>query len=368
MTKPLLDIYADLHNIAEPAWKENKTAAYIANYLKALPGFEVQSGVAGGTGVVAVLKGKMPGDKVGFRADIDALLFNKDGKTTAVHACGHDSHVAMLLAFADQVSKTGINRGELKLIFQPAEEVDTGSRAVIKDKVVDNLDWLFAMHLRPFQELNSNECCPLLQHGSNYCIQAVIHGKGAHAGRPHLAVNTAEIAVQIINAVNSLREDPSIQHSAKITKIMAGGKSLNTIPDCCEIAFDLRAQTNEIMRSLISKISSIIESVPKLYGGSAEITQVEGVPAAEIDEDAIKVAKNALVKVVGAENIVDKLVSPGADDFHFYKLHKPTLKAAYMGIGCGLTPGLHDPEMHFDQEALFKGPKIYQEIVNQILM
>ena len=143
---------------------------------------------------------------------------------------------------------------------------------------------------------------------------------------------------------------------------------MNTIPDSCEIAFDLRAQTNEIMRSLISKITSIIEEVPKLYGGSSEIKAPEGVPAAEIDEDAIRVAKNALVKVVGAENIVDKLVSPGADDFHFYKLHKPTLKAAYMGIGCGLTPGLQLPQNRFDQEALYKGPKIYQEIVNQLLM
>lgn len=367
MHKDLLEMYADLHRIAEPAWKEVKTSAYVADCLKQW-GWQVQTGVAGGTGVVAIIRGKKPGAHVGLRADMDALLFTVDGQTKAIHACGHDAHTSMLLALAQDVAQTGIDKGELKLIFQPAEEVDTGSRAVIKDGIIDDLDWLFAMHLRPKQELAHDECCPALYHGSCYMVEAVIHGTGCHAGRPHLGVNTAEIAVQIVNAIGAIHEDASIQHSAKVTKIWAGEKSLNTIPARCEIAIDLRAQTNPIMDSLIQKVCRIIEEVPKLYGGSAEVKKPEGVPAAEINPQAAALAREAIAAVVGENNIVEKVVSPGADDFHFYIRHKPTLKATYIGIGCDLGPGLHAIDMHFDHEALHKGVAIYHQIVNRLLM
>ena len=195
-----------------------------------------------------------------------------------------------------------------------------------------------------------------------------VHGKGCHAGRPHLGVNTADIAVQIVNAINAIREDASVQHSVKVTKIQAGEKSLNTIPARAEIAIDLRAQTNPIMESLISKVCRIIDEVPKLYGGTAEIAKPEGVPAAEINPQAAQLAREAIASVVGEENVVEKVSSPGADDFHFYIKHKPTLKATYIGIGCDLGPGLHAIDMHFDHQALQKGVAIYQTLVNRLLM
>lgn len=359
-------LYDELHQIAEPAWKENKTAAYIAAYLKKL-GFEVTEGVAGGTGVVGIMHGKEPGEVLGFRADIDALLFSIDGKTQCIHACGHDAHTSMVLALAKEVSERGFERGTLKLIFQPAEEIDTGSRAVIRDGIIDDVDWLFASHLRPVQELSVNQCTPALYHGSCYMVEAEILGRCSHAGRPHLGINTAEIAVQIVNSINAIREDASIQHSAKVTKILAMEPSLNNIPHRAEIAIDLRAQTNPIMKSLIAKVTSIIETTAKLFGGSAVVKTPEGVPAAEINPQAAALAREAIASIVGEDNVVEKVVSPGGDDFHFYINHKPSLKATYIGLGCGLTPGLHDPNMHFDKNALTKGVKIYLYIVDKLL-
>lgn len=365
--KEVISIYDALHPLAEPAWEERRTSAYIANYLKPL-GYEVTEGLAGGTGVVAVLRGSEPGETLGLRADIDALLFTIDGEKRCIHACGHDAHTAMLLTLAREVAaRGGIRRGTLKLIFQPAEEVDTGSRAMIKDGVVDDVDWLFAMHLRPVQELSDSQCSPAMFHGSCYMVEAEIIGRGAHAGRPHLAVNSAEIAVQIVNGINAIRENPSVQHSAKVTKIVAAEPSLNTIPRRAEIAIDLRSQTNPIMQSLIGKVCSIIETTAKLFGGEAHIKTPEGVPAAEINEEARALAREAIVHTVGEENVVEEVVSPGADDFHYYINHKPALKATYIGIGCGLEPGLHAPDMHFNREGLVKGVRIYEYIVEKLL-
>lgn len=361
----VIKYFEDLHQIPEPAWHEVKTSAYIASVLED-SGYTVTRNVAG-TGVIGILEGTEPGPTLGLRADMDALTFNIGNTIKYIHACGHDSHSAMVLAAAVNAAKKGIIKGRLKVIFQPAEEVDTGALGMIKEGVLDDLDMLFAMHIRPIHELSDNQATPAILHGSCYMIEASLEGVSSHAGRPHLGINAAQIAVQIVNNINAIQLDPSIQHSAKVTKIVAGGDSLNTIPDRADIAIDLRAQTNVIMDELIRRTLTIIESTAELFGGKSDAKVTCGVPAAEINPEAAELARKAIENVLGESNVVENIVSPGGDDFHYYIKNKPTLKATYIGLGCNLRPGLHHPEMSFNVDSLINGVRIYEDIINNTL-
>lgn len=364
-SKRVLDLYQYLHTIPEVGWNESKTAAFLAEELKNA-GYDVQKEVAK-TGVIGILKGKNPGPVLGLRADMDALPYLVDGNLCARHTCGHDAHCAMVLAAAIDTAERGIDRGVLKIIFQPSEEQDDGALGVIKEGVIDNLDYLFAMHIRPVQELRHRQATPSLYHGSCYMLTAEIEGLKSHAGRPHLGINTVDAAVLATNAINTIHMDPSIQNSVKVTKIHAGGDALNSIPDRAEMAIDIRAQTNAIMKKLIEKTIKAIEVSAQAIDAQAKTKIISGVPAAEVAEEAVELAKAAIIQVLGNEGLVNSVYSPGGDDFHYYIHHNPTLKATYIGLGCDAEPGLHHPDMQFKLDALNDGMSIYQYLIKHIL-
>lgn len=154
----VVEIWKELHRMPEPGMNEFKTGAYLADTLEKL-GYEVTRGV-GKTGVVGVVRGKEPGPVVMLRADMDALPFkNEDGSIEYVHACGHDSHSAMVLtAAAELVDK--VKKGTLKILFQPAEETLEGALAVMKDGAIDDVDIALGLHVRPVQDIPAARAAP----------------------------------------------------------------------------------------------------------------------------------------------------------------------------------------------------------------
>lgn len=366
-TKNVYELYDALHAIPEVGFEEVKTAAFLAEKLKKA-GFAVQTGV-GRTGVVGTLRAQSPGPVLGLRADMDALPYVVDGKPCAKHTCGHDAHCAMVLTAALMAAGQGIRKGTLKILFQPSEEPDNGALEVIKDKAIDDMDYLFAMHIRPKQEIRCGQATPAMLHGSCYMLTAAIEGVSAHAGRPHLAVSAVDAAVLATNAINAIHADPNIQNSAKVTMIQSGGngEALNTIPDRAKMAIDLRAQTNPIMRELIDKVTFAVEQSAAVIGARATVTNLGGVPAAENNEEAVKLAAEAIAEVLGPGNVVPQVVSPGGDDFNYYLQHKPTLKSTYIGLGTDASPGLHHPEMRFTKEAMENGVRIFEYLIRKIL-
>jgi amidohydrolase len=357
--------YHDLHAMPETGWQEFRTAAYLAGNLREA-GFEVTTGLAG-TGVVGVLRAAAPGPVLALRADMDALPFVVDGQPCAIHACGHDAHCAMVLATALEVTRRPFSRGALKILFQPSEERDDGALKMVEAGVIDDVDWLFGMHLRPIQELRDGQATPALLNGSNYLVQAEIRGRVAHAGRPHLGINSIDAAVLAAHAIQGIRMDPGIPTSAKVTRIHSGGNALNTIPDFTEMAVDLRSQTNGEMARLIERTIQAITQACAAIQAEAKVQVGGGVPAAEVSEPAVACARRAITQVLGEAGLADPLASPGGDDFHYYLKHKPALKATYIGLGCDLVPGLHHPDLHFRLEALPRGTRIYLNLVEQIL-
>lgn len=356
---------AILHEIPELGLREEKTAAFIAEQLRKAR-YEVRTGV-GGTGVVGVLRGDRPGPVLALRADMDALKHFIDGQERAIHSCGHDSHSAMVLCVAEETAKRQLLSGTLKVLFQPAEEILVGALAIIDAGVIADVDAIVGIHLRPQQEAKKGQATPALYHGASCHIDTTIQGVSAHGGRPHLGVNAIDAAAAVVNAINAIRMNPVVPASIKVTKLVAGGGAVNLIPDKAELAMDVRAQDNGLMQELVRKAQAAIGNAAASVGAKA-VSRIEGgAPAAEYNGEIVELAREAIVAVLGKEGLLPPIVTPGAEDFHFYVKRKPMIKAGYIGLGCDLTPGLHHPEMKFDRGSLINGVNILQYIVHRML-
>ncbi|WP_425058950.1 Hippurate hydrolase [Sporomusa carbonis] len=359
------EIWTTLHSIPEIGFKEVKTAAFLAGQLQH-SGYQIQTGV-GGTGVIGTLTSSRPGPTLALRADMDALPHVIDGQDAAIHSCGHDAHAAIVLAAAQELAAKGITQGTLKILFQPAEETLLGATRMIEDGAIDDVDILLGIHLRPIQEAALKQATPALCHGASYIMEATIHGSTAHGARPHLGVNAIDGAAAAVQAINAIHINPVIPATVKVTKLHAGGATLNSIPDKAVMALDLRAQNNATMEELIEKATRAIQAGAATVGGQAAINILGGCPAAEYAQDIVDLAKEAITSVLGEKGLLAPVTTPGGEDFHFFRKHKPALKTGYIGLGADLTPGLHHPEMTFNKEALLDGVNILLYMADKIL-
>lgn len=360
----VLDTFHYLHVHPEISWEETKTTEYIKQKLIE-SGLDVET-FSDCTGVIGKY-GNFHADLpiVAVRADIDALWQEVDGKFQPNHSCGHDAHMAMVLGLLWKLQKLPSLKDKIavKFIFQPAEEDGTGALKMVDKGAIDNVDYLYGIHLRPIQETAMGRATPVIVHGATRNIEAEIVGEDAHGARPHLNQNAVEIGAQIVTMIRSIHLDPRIPHSVKMTNFHAGGKSTNIIPGSGTFALDLRAQNNDLMDRLELKVKRIFEAVQRLYDVEIHITNNIGVAAAKVDDEAIEIMSKAIKKALGNKNIDVPLVTPGGDDFHFYTIKKPSLKATMVGLGCDLQPGLHHPDMTFNKEALMNGVEILYEAV-----
>lgn len=182
-----------------------------------------------------------------------------------------------------------------------------------------------------------------------------VQGYSSHASRPHLGVNAAEIISAIVQNIGMQKFDPMKSWSIKCTKIETQGSAVNIIPEKGYCLFDVRAQTNPIMNEILQRAEKIALAVAQSYGGSADVRLLgDVIPACEYDDELTHEVADCIKEVVGAENLKMTCVG-GGEDFHFFKVKKPSLRVAYMGVGCDLEPGLHNPEMHLEPKFLENG-------------
>ena len=357
-------LYDYLHAMPEVGMQEVKTSAYLANELEKL-GFAVQRNV-GGTGVVGTYNTGKPGPVVGVRADMDALAHLIDGQTVAIHSCGHDAHCAMALVAAGRLVNS-IQCGTLKILFQPAEETLAGALAMLEAGALDDIDILFGQHLRPIQEIRMGTVSPGVFHSASAVLDVTISGQTAHGARPHLGKNTIDAAALAVMAVNSIRTNPVVASSIKVTGLKAGGVASNAIPDKATMVLDVRAQTNEGMRYNLEKIEQAINSAASANGCSVEIVKRGSVPAAELDEALIQEMSAIIKDILGDDGLAPKIYTPGGEDFHYYVEKKSHLKVAFFGLGCDAAPGMHDPHMSFDRTALYTGVEmLYRAVMSKL--
>lgn len=359
--KPELnDVFEHLHQIPEVGWQEHNTTAYIAEYLYK-KGFRVRT-FPDCTGLfVEVGKGDLC---IAVRTDIDALWQEVDGEFKANHSCGHDAHMTMIIGTMLLMQKLGFPSGiRFKFIFQPAEEKGSGALKLIDLGIMDDVNFLYGVHLRPIQEMADGFASPAIYHGASRFIEGRIIGEDAHGARPHLGHNAIEIGAKFIQEIQGIHLDPMVPYSAKLTRFLAGGSSGNIIPGKAAFSIDVRAQNNQTIDALYSKIEAIADSLSRLHDVKILLEIMGNTAAARVCAAAKESMKSAIIDTIGKEKLIDPVVTSGGEDFHFYTLKRPDIQATMLGLGCGLTPGLHHPQMIFNREAMYTGIEILTKTV-----
>ncbi len=359
----LLEMYKKLHAIPEIGFQEFKTSAILAEELKKA-GYEVQDKVAG-TGVVGTLKGKEPGLTFALRADMDALpMEEKTGlpyastHPGAMHSCGHDAHSAMLLFAAKAIAASGgIRRGTLKILFQPAEEGLGGAKAIVNSGVLKGVEEMVGIHVRTSKEAGLGEAVPAVYHSATWRMNVIVHGQAAHSAWLHRGINVIEAMAAVVNATCAIHADPTVPHSAKITRCSAGGKAANIIPDRGELTFDLRSRTNEVIADLREKARNAVIAGCATVGATAEMIETHDLPAASYDDALIADTAASIEAVLGKGKCLPPTVTPGSEDFHCYST-MAGIKTAFIGLGGDMGTGGHTPTMCLNLEALPGGAKI----------
>ena len=379
----VIDWRRDFHQYPELSNREFKTAEKIAKHLKSL-GIEVQTGVAK-TGVVGVLKGNTPGKVVALRADIDALPVTErndlsfksevvgefQGEEVGVmHACGHDTHIAILMGVAEILSKNKDKiKGTIKFIFQPAEEgpppgEEGGAALMIKEGALKNpdVDAIFGLHI------NSGTPVGTIGYKPGGTMAAVerfvvnVNGKQTHGSQPWGGVDPIYIAAKIIDGYQSIisRESNLLIEPAVITvgKITAGVR-FNIIPESAEMIGTVRTLEPDMKALIIRRMTEMTEGLAKTYGGSATIEFQNNTAITYNDEKLTEAMLPTLQKTAGVENVVLIKATTGGEDFSFFQEKVPGF---YFFLG-GMTPGNteafphHTPDFKIDDSGMLLGVK-----------
>ncbi|MDQ0219862.1 amidohydrolase [Peribacillus cavernae] len=248
--------------------------------------------------------------------------------------------------------------GKLKFLFQPAEEKGTGALKLIEKGLVDDIDYLYGVHLRPIQEVPYGKASSGIINGAAKFIGGEIRGEDAHGARPHLGRSAIEAGATFVNELSKIHLDPMVPYSVKMTSFHAGGESSNIIPGHATFDLDLRAQKNEVMEQLTERVQIIADTLITLYGVNITLETKAELAAAQIHHEAQKLMEKAIIETLGQGHLVGPYMSSGGEDFHYYTIKRPHIKATMLGLGCDLQPGLHHPKMSFNREALLPGIEI----------
>lgn len=365
--KHIAEVWPRLHALAEPAFKEFKTAAFLAERLRRL-GYEVTEQVGGTTGVVGVLDSGASGPTVVVRSDMDCLLFKQeDGSLKPIHACGHDGHMTTVLGVAQLLQEQGLPCGRVKILFQPAEEIGRGALAMLEAGVLDDAQYALGFHLLPRSMARSGQIVPQINWTACTLMAGEIRGLAAHGSQPHLGVNAIDVGAAIVGAINALHSDPLLCGSVKTTRFLGGSGSLNAICDKVSIGFDLRSTSNAEMLRLRERVQQLVRSTAQVFGAEADCEIVGTCPAAEADPSLLSLTQELIVSELGQGGLLPAANITVGEDFNFFKQERPQLKTASLGIGCDLEPGLHDPEMHYDHSALEGAIKVLTQLTQRIL-
>jgi hippurate hydrolase len=362
----------DIHENPEILYEVHRTAGIVADKLKAFGCDEVVPGI-GKTGVVGVIKGRKPGDKViGLRADMDALPMTEAtglpyaSKTPGrMHACGHDGHTAMLLGAAKYLCETRNFDGTAIVIFQPAEEGGAGGKAMVDDGLMDrwNIQEVYGMHNGPGIPVGqfAIRSGPMLAASDRIYIE--VTGKGGHAARPHECIDTVLVASHIVTGLHSIvsRNVDPIQSGVISICMFHSGEAENVIPATATLKGTARSLTANVRDLLERRVVEVAETTAKLFGATAKATYERGYPVTENHARQTEFAAGVAKQVAGADK-VETNAAPimGGEDFAYMLQARP---GAFIFVGNGATAGVHNPLYDFNDQAIPTGVSYWARLV-----
>ena len=363
----LIETRREFHQNPELSLKEFRTASRIEEELTK---FGIKHSRVGETGVLGILKGDKPSDKVLLlRADIDALPINEVGDVEYIsknpgvmHACGHDAHTTCLLAAAKILSeKKNEIAGEVRFIFQPAEEIGKGTQPFIEANVLEGVDRAFGLHCAPDLPLGTVGLTPKLNNAAVDHFTISVKGVSSHVSLPHKGVDALYVASEIVVAVQALRtrlNSPLEPMIIGIGKFNAG-TTYNALAANAVLEGTTRTISKESRAKIKTEINRCVKNIAEIYGATATV-EWEGFTGPVINDPEVCEEVAALVdETFGKGHVVkDREISLGGDNFADFIEEK---KGAYAYLGtssdkkpCTKLP-LHSDSFDLDEEAMLKG-------------
>ena len=363
----LIETRREFHQNPELSLKEFRTASRIEEELTK---FGIKHSRVGETGVLGILKGDKPSDKVLLlRADIDALPINEVGAVEYIsknpgvmHACGHDAHTTCLLAAAKILSeKKSELAGEVRFVFQPAEEIGKGTQPFIEEGVLEGVDRVFGLHCAPDLPLGTVGLTPKLNNAAVDHFTISVKGVSSHVSLPHKGVDALYVASEIVVAVQALRtrlNSPLEPMIIGIGKFNAG-TTYNALAANAVLEGTTRTISKESRAKIKTQINRCVKNIAEIYGASATV-EWEGFTGPVINDPEVCEEVAALVdETFGKGHVVkNREISLGGDNFADFIEEK---KGAYAYLGtssdkktCTNLP-LHSDSFDLDEEAMLKG-------------
>lgn len=361
MEPELTQVRRTLHRHPELSGQEQNTAALVSARLRVL-GLDVQTQV-GGHGVVAVVPGARPGPTIALRADMDALPIQEEGtpeyrseRDGVMHACGHDGHTTMLLGAAQAlVLAREQMAGNVRLLFQPSEEIGAGAAALCAAGVMEGVSAVFGLHAWPPLPVGQVGLRAGAMTASADTFEITVQGRGAHAAYPHLSVDPIVTSAQLILALQTVaaREIEPVQPVVVTVGQFHAGTAPNVISDTARLTGTVRTHSHEVRAAMPERLRRIAEGICGAMRATCDVQFRDGTPPVINDPQATALAAEAAGAALGPGNVVTLAqASMGAEDFAHYLGYAP---GALLRVGVGNPTPLHAPTFDFADSALTVG-------------
>lgn len=360
-----------LHSEPELSWQEENTTRFVCEYLENL-GISYRRTEP--TGVIAEIKGGKPGKTVALRGDMDALSvdqLNKDlpyaskegGK---MHACGHDAHTSMLLIAAKALNEIKEELpGNVRLIFQPAEEVAEGAKALVKQGAMESVDNVFGIHIWSQMPTHKVSCIPGPSFASADLFTVAFTGRGGHGAMPHDCIDAAIVAsafVMNVQPVISRTIDPQQPAVLTVGKMTVGTR-FNVIAENAVIEGTVRCFDPSTRDHIEQQLTHYADQVAAIYGATAKVEYTRGTQAVINDEYSARLVQKVAAEAFGEEVVYHEKPTMGGEDFSFYLDEAP---GSFALVGSGNPEkdtewAHHHGRFNIDEDALATGAELYAQ-------
>lgn len=363
-----------LHAAPELAYQERQTSALVAQYLREW-GYAVETGI-GRTGVVGTLQQGPGARSVAIRADMDALPIEETtgldyaSRTPGVmHACGHDGHTTILLSAARQLAASRQFSGTLRVIFQPAEENNSGARAMIEDGLFERfpVDAVFGLHNWPgvptgqFAFLQGPAMASV-----DLCI-IKIKGRGGHGAKPQQTVDPVVVTASLVMALQTVvsRNVDPLEMAVVTVGSIHGGNAPNVIPDSVELQLTVRTFNATVREQIRHRLTALADTHAQSFGAQAEVYYPRGYPVLVNHPAETDFARDVARRHFG-DGRIDTTLKPitASEDFAFMLERRP---GSYLFLGNGDSADLHNPNYDFNDAILPEAARYWVHLVEDYL-
>ncbi|MDR7080534.1 amidohydrolase [Neobacillus niacini] len=370
-SEELTQLRRQLHSEPEVSWEEFKTTQFVCEYLDKL-GISYRKTEP--TGVIAEIQGGKLGKTVALRGDMDALQveeLNKDlpyasKEEGKMHACGHDAHTAMLMIAAKALNEIKEELpGNVRLLFQPAEEVAEGAKALVKQGAMEGVDNVFGIHIWSQMPANKVACSPGPSFASADLFRVTFKGRGGHGAMPHACIDAAVVASSfVMNVQTVVSRTIDAQQPAVLTiGKMVVGTRFNIIAENAVIEGTVRCFHPETRDHIETQLQHYADQVAAIYGATAKVEYTRGTQAVINEEYSAKLVQKVAVESFGSDAIYNEKPTMGGEDFSEYLVQAP---GSFALVGSGNPEkdtewAHHHGKFNIDEDALATGAELYAQ-------